>query len=508
MNIVIVGCGNVGFETAKLLTENNSILLIDRYRWEYLTEFIKKNENVSFTQGDATDLLAMERILGQFINIFHRVDVLISTVGAKCPNSPKDSFDNFKKDFELNFFGNLVPIKAALKRMIPERSGRIIVLSSTSGVFTCKGLSAYSPSKWALTALCRALRSELRPYGVSVNVFFPKTIKNEYSKSFVHNHGIDCEKIARQIVKVLKRRGSSKYFVPKHYRFLYSLERLLPSILDKRADLGSKRKREKNFQSMQIDNVLITGASQGLGKELAVLYSKTAKTLYLIARDYKSLLQIKSDIMQTSACVVHIASVDMGNSQAIADFADTVEYTDLLINNAGSAVIGRVEDIPIDVYGHNLAINFFGAVQMIAEFLKKERKPRKIVNVLSTTAIAGRQEQSCYSATKAALWAFTRALRRTVGNELQVIEVLPSTFSSNFSKNSVRMRHEQNTEFRKGRRKWQTVFTVRQLTCGKVAKAIHRAEKQGKEIVLIPFRSKLFLILDASFPWLFRRLFG
>jgi len=56
MNIVIVGCGNVGFEAAKLLAENNSILLIDRYRPKYLTELLEKEENVFFALGDATDV--------------------------------------------------------------------------------------------------------------------------------------------------------------------------------------------------------------------------------------------------------------------------------------------------------------------------------------------------------------------------------------------------------------------------------------------------------------------
>jgi len=55
MNIVIVGCGNVGFETAKLLAENNSILLIGRYRQKYLTELLEKKENVFFALGDATE---------------------------------------------------------------------------------------------------------------------------------------------------------------------------------------------------------------------------------------------------------------------------------------------------------------------------------------------------------------------------------------------------------------------------------------------------------------------
>jgi len=505
---VIVGCGNIGFETAKLLTEDNSILLIDRYRPEYLTELIEENENVFFAQGDALELSAMENHLDRAAKIFSRVDVLISTVGVNCQSSPIDDFYKFMKDFELNFFGNLVPIKAVLRKMMPERTGRIVILSSTSGVFAYKGLSAYPPGKWALTALCRALRSELRPHGISVDVFFPGTICNHYSKNTKSESGIYSNQVARRIVKSLRRRGSSDYFVPRYYRLVYPLERLFPNILNIRAGLVSKRKREKSFQSQHIQSVLITGASQGLGKELALLYSKTAKSLYLVARNYKSLLQIKSEIMQTSTCEVHIASLDIADPRAVADFADGIENVDMLINNAGSAVVGRVEDIPIDSYKHNFAVNFFGAVLMIAKFLNKKKKPLKIMNILSTTAIAGRQGQSCYSATKAALWAFTRALRRTMGNELHVIEVLPSTFSSNFSKNSIRIRHEQSPESSKDNPKHRRTLTVRQLTSRKVAEAIHRAERQGKEIILIPFKSRLFLILNASCPWLFQKLFG
>jgi len=507
-NIVIVGCGNIGYETAKLLTEDNSILLIDQYCPEYLTEFVEENENVFFAQGDVLELSTMENHLDRAAKLFSRVDVLISTIGVNCQSSPIDSFDIFRKDFELNFFGNLVPIKAVLRRMMPERSGRIVILSSTSGVVANKGLGAYPPSEWALTALCRALKSELRPHGISVDVFFSGTIRNHYSKNSKSEKGIYSKKVARRIVKSLRKLGSSDYFVPRYYRLLYPLERLFPNVLNTRAGLVSKRKRHKGFQSQHIHSVLITGASQGLGRELSLLYSKTAKSLYLVARNYKSLLQIKSEIMQTSTCEVHIASLNIADPRAVAGFADRIENVDMLINNAGSAVVGRVEDIPVDAYKDNFAVNFFGAVLLIAKFLNKKKKPLKIMNILSTTAIAGRQGQSCYSATKAALWAFTRALRRTMGNELHIIEVLPSTFSSNFSRNSIKIKHEQSPESEKGSPKRRRALTVRQLTSGKVAETIQRAERQGKEIILVPFKSRLFLILNASCPWLFQKLFG
>jgi len=99
----------------------------------------------------------METALTKLEGIFERVDALISTVGASCPTSALDDIEQFKGEFSLNFFGNLVPIQAVLRRMLPRRIGRIIVISSTSGVFTYPGLAAYAPAKWALTNFCRNL---------------------------------------------------------------------------------------------------------------------------------------------------------------------------------------------------------------------------------------------------------------------------------------------------------------------------------------------------------------
>ncbi len=488
MNIVIVGCGNVGFETAKLLAENNSILLISHRCPKYLTEFLQRQENVFFALGDATDLSVIDKIFDQSGGRFAKIDALVSTVGAFCPASPKNNFDKFRSTFELNFFGNLAPIKAALKRMIPVKAGRIIVLSSTSGVFTYEGLSAYPPAKWALTSLCMSLRSELRPYGISVDVVFPRTIKNKYSRSFVHKHGIEPEKVAAKIAKILKGKGNLNHFVPRRYVFLQFIERVFPAALDKRAGLRSRRKRKKNFQSKQIKSILITGASSGLGKELSKLYSKTAERMYLVARNHNLLSQIKSEITQSCECVVNTANIDMADPREIANLANTIEHADLLINHAGSLIVGQAKDIPIDTYKQNLATDFFGPVQLTAEFLKKKVKPVKIVNILPVSAIGGEKEFSCYSAARAALWAFTRSLRRTAGNELQVIEVLPSTFQSYFSTNTVRIKSEHDSGFVDSRPQSKKGLAVKGLTAQKVAEEIYEAERKAREIILIPFR--------------------
>jgi len=486
MNIIIMGCGNIGFEVARLLAEKHSILVVSRRCPNYLQEFLQQNGNVSFMPADATNTSAIESILNRWHGQVGKIDALVCTVGALCASSPIDNFDKFQSSFNQNFFGNLVPIKAVLRRMIPAKSGKIVVLSSTSGVFAYKGLSSYVPAKWALTNLCRALRVELRPYGISVDVLLPRSIRNKRSRTFLNEHGIPVEMVTRKIASIVENGDSTNHFVPRRYALLQFIERVFPDALDRRAGLCSRRKRKKNFQSRQIKSVLITGASSVLGKELSKLYSKTAERIYLVARNHELLSQIKSEITQSCECVVNTANIDMANSRAIENLANAIEYTDLLINYAGSLTVGQAKDIPIETYKQNLATDFFGPVQLTTEFLKKKRKPIKIINILPMSAIGGKKGFSCYSAARAALWAFTRSLRRTVGNKLQVIEVLPSTFQSNFSTNTVRIKPEHDFGFADSQPKSKKGLTVKGLTAQKVAEKIYEAERKGREIILIP----------------------
>jgi len=504
MNVVIVGCGNVGFETAKLLSDSHSVLLINRRCPEYLTDFLQQNGNVSFALADATHLSSIESILARN-NGFSKVDVLVSTVGALCPTSAIDGFDQFKRNFSVNFFGNLVPIKAVLKRMIAAQSGRIIVISSTSGVFTYQGLTAYAPAKWAVSSFCRVLRSEVTPYGISVDVLFPRSIKNKRSQTFLHEHGIEPVTVASKIVDILQKKCNKDHFIPRRYALLHPLERVFPCVLDRRANLRSKRRRR--FRSHQVKSVLIIGASSALGKELARLYSKTAERLYLIGPDEVALFEIKKWITQASNCEVDIASLDMGDSRAVTHLAGRIESIDLLINSSGCSVEGWIRDIPIAAYERCVSTNLFGVVQLTVEFLHKRRRPCKIINILSTSAVAGRPGYSCCSASKAALWAFTRSLRRTFGNEIQVMEVISAAFQSDSCGHAVRIQIDSDSEHGCSYGQFNRVPTVRSLTAKTMAWQIFEAETEGKEVVMIPLRSRLFVYLEAVFPRSFARPF-
>jgi NADP-dependent 3-hydroxy acid dehydrogenase YdfG len=206
MNIVIVGCGNIGFETARLIPEENSILLIDIKPHEQIQQFLNSRRNAHFVQVDALTLLdgVSNNVCPQYQNVLNSVDVLISTVAAGFSKNAISDFPGFVSNFDLNLFGNLIPIKAVLHSMTERKSGQIIVLSSTSGHHAEAVLTAYGPSKWALESVCRSLRAELLPLNIKVDTICPRTVKNlTIRNTFVSSRGIPIEQVAGRIVKVL-----------------------------------------------------------------------------------------------------------------------------------------------------------------------------------------------------------------------------------------------------------------------------------------------------------------
>jgi NAD(P)-dependent dehydrogenase (short-subunit alcohol dehydrogenase family) len=486
MNIVIVGCGNVGFETARMLCRDHRLLLASRSQPPDIADFVRDHENVSFVPVDATDAPSMERAIAAFCDRFGPLDVFICTVGASCAVSAVDDFAKCKSDFTLNFFGNIVPAGVALSHMIPTHAGKIVVLSSTSGVFTYPGMTAYSPAKWAITGLFQTLAKEIEPLGISVTVLFPASIKNSRSRTFLYETGIDARSVAARIASSLQRKRSAICFIPRRYVLLKSLEQSFPWILDKRARLHSRRRHR--FRSWQIDSALIIGASSSLGAELARLYSNRVKRLYLVEHDTASASPTEDGIGDSCACLVSAVRINTGDDQAIADFSHRLATVDLVISVGCSLPDKEAIDLSRADRERDLETNFYGPVQLIAMLLRRSERPRKIVNVLSTRTLPGRLGRTGCTGGQSAMWAFTRSLRRTYGNEIQVTEVLLATRWASHKCTADSCTKVDSEPWRAAGAPCR-VPTKLGIASRQIADRIQRAEQTGEEIVRIAIRA-------------------
>src|SRR5258707_13037976 len=105
------------------------------------------------------------------------IDVLVTIAGVNCTAAVEDlSMEAWRAQFETNFFGVLRVTRALLPHMRERRSGRILMMSSLSGLVTPPTQGAYSSSKHALEALSNALRMELYPFGIDVSLIQPAYI--------------------------------------------------------------------------------------------------------------------------------------------------------------------------------------------------------------------------------------------------------------------------------------------------------------------------------------------
>ena len=146
------------------------------------------------------------------------IDVLVNNAGVNYTAAVEDlSMEAWRAQFETNFFGVLRVTRAVLPQMRERRSGRILMMSSISGLVTAPTQGAYSSSKHALEALSNALRMELYPFRIPVVLIEPGYIVTgigkaaaELSKPYVEKGGPYASLYARFFISVNAARTRSK----------------------------------------------------------------------------------------------------------------------------------------------------------------------------------------------------------------------------------------------------------------------------------------------------------
>jgi NAD(P)-dependent dehydrogenase (short-subunit alcohol dehydrogenase family) len=165
--------------------------------------------------SDASVQSAVQSVLGKT----GAIDVLVNNAGVNYTAAVEDlSMEDWRAQFETNVFGVLRVTRAVLPRMRERRSGRILMMSSLSGLMTPPTQGAYSSSKHALEGLSNALRMELYPFGIDVVLIEPGYIITgiqktaaELSKPYLEKGGPYAPLYAKFFTSVNDMRTKSKY---------------------------------------------------------------------------------------------------------------------------------------------------------------------------------------------------------------------------------------------------------------------------------------------------------
>jgi NADP-dependent 3-hydroxy acid dehydrogenase YdfG len=208
--------------------------------------------------------------------------------------------------------------------------------------------------------------------------------------------------------------------------------------------------------SLQGQNVLVTGASMGIGAAIARRLAAESATLILFARSGNKLKALADELKTARDGVkVFTTIVDVQDHQAlstaVSNIVKEVDHIDVLINNAGLAIGApnafpdlKIQDI-ITITGTNINGFMFATYAVLNEGKMKERGKGTILSVTSTTGleVPPFPGEAVYHASKACQEAFTNVLRtELVGTDIKVLALRPGVVATNF--------HEQRVGYDKG----------------------------------------------------------
>ncbi|MET3578152.1 3-oxoacyl-[acyl-carrier protein] reductase [Mesorhizobium robiniae] len=168
--------------------------------------------------------------------------------------------------------------------------------------------------------------------------------------------------------------------------------------------------------------ILVTGASRGIGKAIAIGMAKRGYDVALndIERQKDALAEVVKEIESLGRRTV-IVFADVSNKDQVTAMIDKISvefgHLDAVVNNAGILISGDVEGLKEEYWDSVMDVNAKGTflvVQAVLPLMKK-RGYGRIVNIASIGGKHGAPEQAHYSASKAAVMGFTRVLAQEVG---------------------------------------------------------------------------------------------
>lgn len=255
------------------------------------------------------------------------------------------------------------------------------------------------------------------------------------------------------------------------------------------------------MQYFKHKNILITGATSGIGKELAIQLAKQQATLILVGRNNAQLLEVKKTCEQSGAKVlVYQADLIKMNEVEllVAKVTEAVNKIDVLINNAGISQRSQAEETSELVDRQIMELNFFSPVKLTKSLwpLLLASPQANIVNISSVTGTFGFPQRSAYAASKHALVGFFESwMLENKHPQINFTTVSPGRILTNISYNALKSDGSKHELLDEGQAKG-----IRADVC---ANRIIRAVAQGKQQVYIVKQERILLFLYRFFPSIF-----
>ncbi len=229
---------------------------------------------------------------------------------------------------------------------------------------------------------------------------------------------------------------------------------------------------------------LITGASSGIGEELARCFAADSHDLILVARREEKLAALADEMTDTHGVEAHVISADLGIPHAAQDLFETTQgmglEVDALANNAGIGQTGPFAESDEAMLSTMLQLNMTTLTELTRRYLPGmlARDSGYVLNVGSTAGFQPGPNMAVYYATKAYVYSFTEALvEECKGTGVTITNLSPGATDTEF-------------QHRAGNAD-SLLFAMGTMTSKQVAQAGYRGLMKGKSLVVPGASNKL-----------------
>ena len=247
---------------------------------------------------------------------------------------------------------------------------------------------------------------------------------------------------------------------------------------------------------------LITGASKGIGRSLAIELAKNRAIVILAARSRDELKKLEADLKARDYRVSSVF-LDLTSKKSIETAAQEVirrhQKIDILVNNAGVGLFETIADSKTEDAKKLFETNFFGPLYLIQNVLPymRKRKSGLIVNVSSAISKHSSFHQGIYSASKAALERMTEALSiEEHRNGIKTLLVIPDRTRTEFRSSALGKKKNEKLPFK-----------LPESSPDLIAKKIIKAIMKGKDISYTSLRSRAYTAASGLCPQLINKTY-
>jgi short-subunit dehydrogenase len=247
--------------------------------------------------------------------------------------------------------------------------------------------------------------------------------------------------------------------------------------------------------------VIITGASSGIGKALAIEFASRGANLVLASRQYVALCELTESLINKYGIKAVAVQCDVtlqdDCSHLIKQAILTFNKIDILVNNAGISMRALFNDADLNVLKAVMDVNFWGTVYCTKYALAHIQKTQgSIVGVSSIAGYKGLPGRTGYSASKFAMNGFLDALRiENLKTGVHVMTACPGFTASNIRNTALAKDGSQQGE--------STLDEGKMMTAEEVAKIIAKGVEKRSRTLIMTGQGKLTVTLSKLFPaWL------